>query len=59
MTATDFTNRITDAAREYIPIKQSKPRHGKPWVTPELLKEIRKRERLFNAARKRKTDKQA
>ena len=28
-------------------------------MTPELLKEIRKRERLFNAARKRKTDKQA
>ena len=55
----DFTNAILDAARQCIPTKHIRRRHDKPWVTTELLKQIRKRERLFNVARKRKTDKQA
>ena len=56
---TDFTACIMDAARQCIPTKRTRQRHDKPWVTSELLKQIRKRERLFNTARKRKTDKQS
>ena len=55
----DFTTCILDAARQCIPTKRIRQRHDKPWVTTDLLRQIRKRERLFNTARKRKTDKQA
>ena len=56
---TEFTSCILDAARQCIPTKLTRRRNDKPWVTTELLRQIRKRERLFNTARKRKTDKQA
>ena len=55
----DFTSHILDAARQCIPTKRIRRRHDKPWVTTQLLRQIRKRERLFNVARKRKTDEQA
>ena len=57
--ATDFTARILDVARQCIPTKHIRLRHDKPWVTADLRRQIRKRERLFNVARERKTDKQA
>ena len=56
---TDFTSHILDAARRCIPTKQIRQRQDKPWVTTELLRQIRKRERLFKIAKKRNTDKQA
>ena len=52
-------NCILDAARQCIPIRRTRQREDKPWVTTELIRQIRKMERLFNTARKKKTDKQA
>ena len=49
---TDFTTSVLDAARQCIPIKLVRHRNNKPWVTTELLRQIRKRERLFNTAKK-------
>ena len=47
-----FTETLRDAARQSIPIKQVRIRQNdKPWITSELKKEIRKRNRLFKAAK--------
>ena len=44
-----FTQTLLDAANKSIPTKRIRTRRNdKPWVTSELKREIRKRDRLFN-----------
>ena len=56
--ATDnFTHILMTAAIESIPIRTiSKKNSDKPWFTAELKQQIRKRDRLFQAAKKSNTD---
>ena len=52
-----FTSAILDAARQSIPIKRIRIRQDdKPWLTSELKREIRKRNRLFRLAKQRQKD---
>ena len=55
----DFTAAILDAARRNIPTKRFKTKQDKPWVTAELRRQIRKRDRLFRIAKTCKTDNHA
>ena len=56
-TATDqFIAAIYDAAAASIPIKIRKQSNQKPWITPELRRNIRKRDRLFKLAKQHPTD---
>ena len=55
--AKDFTEAVMDAATHAIPKKIVLVTHSdKPWLTPELRKEMRIRDRLFKAAKKRPTN---
>ena len=51
-----LTDTLYHAATLCIPVKNVRSRHDKLWVTPELRRHIRKRNRLFNLARKRQTE---
>ena len=51
-----FTETIRDAANRCIPTKTVKNRNDKLWVTADLRRQIRKRDRLFRLARTRQTD---
>ena len=53
--ATKFTATILDAAKSSIPMKNSPTRQHKPWMTTELTRNIRKRDRLFRQARRRQS----
>ena len=57
-TATElFVAEINNAAVASIPIKRkAKPSRQKPWVTSELKRHIRKRDRLFKIAKQNQTD---
>lgn len=49
----EFTEAIMNAAREAIPIRTvTVKQNDKPWVTSELKKHIRKRDRLFKIAKR-------
>ena len=51
-----FTDAILSAAVDSIPVKTIRIRTtDKPWVTAELRKNIRKRDRLFKQARLKQT----
>ena len=51
--AVGFTNAIMNAAKDVIPTKIVTIQHtDKPWVTSQLKKHIRKRDRLFRAAKR-------
>ena len=53
----NFTNTLMTAAQASIPIRiTSKKSNDKPWFTLELKRHIRKRDRLFNIAKKRNVD---
>ena len=56
--ATDnFTHNLMTAAIESIPVRTiSKKEDDKPWFSSELKREIRKRDRLFRAAKKSNTE---
>ena len=55
-----FTSAILSAARQAIPTKTIRIRStDKPWVTNELKRSIRKRDRLFRTARREQTNEQA
>ena len=55
-----FTSTILSAAKQAIPTKTIRVRQmDKPWVTNELKRNIRKRDRLFKTARHRPTNDQA
>ena len=50
---TGFTCAILDAAKTAIPIKTvSTSKRHKPWMTTELIRNIKKRDRLFRQAKK-------
>ena len=51
-----LTNVLHDAASRCIPIKNVRTRNDKMWVTTELRRHIRKRDRLFKLARARQTE---
>ena len=54
---TKLTETLLNAANEAIPRRQVMTKnYDKPWVTADLKKQIRKRDRLFRLARKRDTD---
>lgn len=46
-----LTLALLDAADKCIPTKTVRVRHSKPWVSSELRREMRKRDRLFRKAR--------
>ena len=55
-----FTSAILSAAKQAIPTKTIRIRQAdKPWVTNELKRNIRKRDRLFKIARHRPTNDEA
>ena len=57
---TNFTSALLSAARQAIPTKTIRIRQNdKPWVTSELKRHIRKRDRLFRTARHKHADNQA
>ena len=47
-----LTSALLDAADLCIPVKLVKPKNRKPWVSAELRREMRKRDRLFKTARR-------
>ena len=51
-----FTEAILDTASRCIPTKTVRTRSDKLWVTTDLRRQIRKRDRLFKLARARQTD---
>ena len=52
-----FTAALTEAAKMAIPIKRIPTgRDDKPWITSELMREIRKRDRLFRHAKRKQTE---
>ena len=55
--ARDFTSTILNAAKQAIPMKtiQTGRRH-KPWMTADLMQNIRKRDRLFRQAKQHQRD---
>ena len=56
----NFTSEILSAAKQAIPTKSIHIRQkDKPWVTNELKRNIRKRDRLFMSARHKPTSDQA
>ena len=56
----DFTSAILSAAKQAIPTKVVRIRQNdKPWITSELKRNIRKRDRLFKTARQKQADDQA
>ena len=53
----NFTDALLTAAKASIPVRiVSKKSNNKPWFSSELKSHIRKRDRLFNIAKKRNTD---
>ena len=55
--AKNFTETVISAASQAIPKKTIMVRHSdKPWLTSELKRHIRIRDRLFKTAKKRPTD---
>ena len=55
--ATDsFAKTLLEAATKCIPSKTRQLKHDKPWVTSELRRNMRKRDRLFKIARKKQTE---
>ena len=54
--AETLTNTLRDVAVRCIPIKEVRSRQDKGWVTTELRRHIRKRDRLFKRARNRQTE---
>ena len=51
-----FTDALNDAAFRCIPNKVIRIRHDKHWITADLRRQIRKRDRLFKLARSRDTE---
>ena len=51
-----LTSTLLEAAERCIPVKIVKPKSRKPWVSVELRREMRKRDRLFRAARRTNND---
>ena len=51
-----FTTTLLDAARQCIPRKSVRLKRDKPWVTSELRKNMKKRDRLFKTAQSRQTE---
>ena len=51
-----FTSTLLDAATQCIPSKLVRIKRDKPWVTSELRRNMRKRDRLFKTARNRQTE---
>lgn len=51
-----LTTTILNAARQCIPVKIIRSKDNKPWVTSQLRREMRKRDRLFKIARNRQTE---
>ena len=47
----EITSTLLNAANQSIPTKTVRNRNSKQWVTVELLREMRKRDRLFRNAR--------
>ena len=47
----EITSTLLNAANQSIPTKTVRNRNNKQWVTAELLREMRKRDRLFRNAR--------
>ena len=46
-----LTSTLLEAADRCIPVKLIKPKNRKPWVSAELRREMRKRDRLYRKAR--------
>ena len=51
-----LTDKLQEVASRCIPTKTVRVRQDKPWVTTDLRRNIRKRERLFKIASSRQTD---
>ena len=53
----NFTDALMTAAKAAIPLRTISPKiNDKPWFNSELKRQIRKRDRLFNIAKKRNTE---
>ena len=48
----EFKNHIHKLLEKYIPQRTIKHQHGYPWITTELRRMIRKRDRLYNKIKK-------
>ena len=48
----ELTSTVLNAANKCIPVKLVRKTDSKPWVSSELRREMRKRDRLFHVARK-------
>ena len=48
----DFTKFVNKMINSYVPEKRASSRRNAPWITPELRKLCRKKQRLYNKARR-------
>jgi hypothetical protein len=46
-----FKNEITNLMNKHIPSKMTKPTQSKPWITREIRRQSKKKQRLFNRAK--------
>ena len=51
-----FKDMIISAMDRFIPSRQTKTRHSLPWITPKIKRGIRRRQRLYNKAKKGGTE---
>ena len=51
---TFFKDTIRDAMAQYIPSKMSKTKQSHPWITSEIKRQMRKRDKLYCKAKKTK-----
>ena len=47
-----FATKLTDIMNKYIPSKMSNYKHTVPWITSEVKRMCRKKQKLYNRARK-------
>ena len=47
---TFFKDTITEAMSKFIPSKMSKNKQTHPWITPDITRQMRKRDRLYRSA---------
>lgn len=51
-----FKSKIEDIMKKHVPSKLTSPRFSLPWITQEIKKMLKKKQRLYNKARKFKRD---
>ena len=50
-----FKEALNSAINKHVPTKMRKHRRDIPWITPNIRRHIRKRERMYKLARNRKS----